>query len=640
MKKIVSFVNPNFNQGPKEFNAHYLPYSTGILWSYITTFPHLLERYELGEFIWKREEVSEVAERLKNHDIVGFSTYIWNRNYNYSLAKKLKELNPDILIVFGGPEPAIESTDLYQKHPYIDVTVIREGEIIFKNLLEANSREEFFNIRGLVINKNGETVSTGAGERIDNLDDIPSPYLSGLFDNLIEKHKDVRWNVTMETNRGCPYQCTFCDWGSLTYSKVKLFDEKRVCDELEWTGKQGFDFISFTDANFGIFEERDSRIADKLIEVQQKYKNPKSYTMAWAKNQKKSVIQIAKKLIEGGGAKIGLNLSVQSLHEDVLSAIRRKNLAMNKIEEVFDMCEKEGIPLYTELILGLPEETLESWKENFYKLFRANNHTGITVYQAQLLENAEMNLTQRKQYQIESSQIYDYIVGTYNEKEVKESIEVITATRDLPRETMLDAQVFSWFINTFHINGLTSYVSRYLYISQNVDYSEFYEKLLKHIQTNPWFKQEMELIREHYTNWSTMGAIDYPPISNVEIHGWNLIHSTIIKMHFEDKYDMVFNVIGDFLQKEYSLSQNLFEQLMDFQKRYIVDYKSIKNYPMTKDYDYDFIGYVQGIAPLESKTTYEFDFPEDKTVSLERFCEQIFFYRRRNFGKTWITKKN
>jgi hypothetical protein len=111
-------------------------------------------------------------------------------------------------------------------------------------------------------------------------------------------------------------------------------------------------------------------------------------------------------------------------------------------------------------------------------------------------------------------------------------------------------------------------------------------------------------------------------------------------MHFEDKYDMVFNVIGDFLQKEYSLSQNLFEQLMDFQKRYIVDYKSIKNYPMTKDYDYDFIGYVQGIAPLESKTTYEFDFPEDKTVSLERFCEQIFFYRRRNFGKTWITKKN
>jgi len=639
-KKIVSFVNPNFNQGPTELNAYYLPYTTGILWAYVNQFEHIRDRYQLGEFIWRREEISEVVERLKDHDIVGFSTYIWNRNYNYTLARELKKANPNILIIFGGPEPPISKKDIYERFPFIDVTVITEGEITFKRLLEANSREEYYNINGLLINENGVPKKTGLAERISELDTIPSPYLTGVFDHLIEAHKDVMWNVTMETNRGCPYQCTFCDWGSLTYAKIKKFDEQRVYDELEWTGKNGFDFISFTDANFGIFEERDSLIADKLIEVQKKYNNPKSYTMAWAKNQKKSVIQIAKKLIDGGGAKIGLNLSVQSLHEDVLSTIRRKNLAMNRIEEVFDMCEKEGIPLYTELILGLPEETLETWKENFYKLFRANNHTGITVYQAQLLENAEMNLTQREEYKIESSEIYDYIVGTYNEREVRESIEVITATKDLPRDKMLDAQVFSWFLNTFHINGLTSYISRFLYKSQDIDYSDFYEKLFQHIQTDEWFNKEIKLIRKHYDSWTNVGAIDYPPISTVEIHGWNLIHSTIIKMHFENLYQHFFDVIEKFVRKEYNLEEDLLKELLEFQRHYIVDYKKIKSYPLVKTFNYNFLEYMQDKANLNEQTSYEFDFPEDTSVSLERFCEQIFFYRRRNFGKTWITKKN
>jgi len=638
MKKIISFVNPNFNQGPKEFNAYYLPYSAGIIWSYVNQFDNIREKYELGEFIWRREEIDEVVERLKNHDIVGFSTYIWNRNYNYKLAKELKKVNPNMLIIFGGPEPPIEKKDIFERFSFIDLAVIREGEITFKKVLEASSPEDFYKIRGLVINENGKAITTGIADRISELDTIPSPYLSGLFDDLIAQNDDVRWNMTIETNRGCPYQCTFCDWGSLTYAKVKLFDEQRVYDELEWTGQHGFDFVSFTDANFGIFEERDARIADKLIEVQQTYNNPRSYTLAWAKNQKKSVIQIAKKLIDGGGAKIGLNLSVQSLHEDVLSAVRRKNLGMNKIEEVFEMCEKEGVPLYTELILGLPEETLESWKENFYKLFRANNHTGITVYQAQLLENAEMNLTQRAEHNIESAEVYDYIVGTYNEREVRESIEVVTATKDMPREKMLDAQVFSWFLNTFHINGLTSFISRYLYKAKNVDYSEFYENLFEYIHQDDWLKKEMNSVRHHYNIWTVNGEIAHEPISKVEIHGWNLIHSTIIKMHFEDKYEHFFDIIKNFVKSKYSLDDNLLDELLEFQKYYIIDHKKITNYPLTKTFNYDFLGYMQDISELDVPTTYEFDFPEDKTVSLDRFCEQIFFYRRRNFGKSWITK--
>ena len=80
-KKVISFVSPNFQQGPKEFNAYYLPYSPGILWSYVNQFNEINSNYKLGEFIWRRELIHDAVKILKYSDIVGFSMYIWNRSY-------------------------------------------------------------------------------------------------------------------------------------------------------------------------------------------------------------------------------------------------------------------------------------------------------------------------------------------------------------------------------------------------------------------------------------------------------------------------------------------------------------------------------------------------------------------------------
>lgn len=640
MKKTVSFVNPNFQQGPKELNAYYLPYSVGVLWSYVSQFEFITENYELGEIIWKRESIDGVVERLKDHDIVGFSSYVWNSNYNYTLAKKLKEANPNILIVFGGPEPPIEKKDYYQKYPFIDLTVVREGEITFKNLLEAFViGEDYKNVKGLVVNNNLVPINTGSTERISELSAVPSPYLTGLFDNIMKSNPEVTWNTTIETNRGCPYQCTFCDWGSLTYSKVKIFDLNRVYAELEWMGKSNCDFISFTDANFGIFEDRDSLIADKLIEVQNKYDYPKNYSIAWAKNQKKSVVNIVKKLMYEGKTKTGLNLSVQSLDEGVLGAIKRKNLAVNRIEEMFDLCEKNGIPLFTEVILGLPEETLETYKETFYKLFRLNNHTGVAIYQAELLENSEMNLKQREEYKIEGAMVYDYLFGTYAENEVIESIEVVAATKNMPREDMVEAQVYGWFLNTFHINGLTSYISRFLYKYSKVDYSDFYEKLFNFIKKDKWLSKEINSVANHYRNWTENGRIDYPPIGKMEIHGFNLIHSTTAKIQLDNKYEHVFNIIELFVKEHYNLDKTIFKELMSFQKNYFIDYKALKTYPKAVNYNNDFLGYLQNLNELETPVTIEFDFTENKDMTLLMYCENLYFGRRRNFGKSWLKKE-
>ena len=639
-KKKVSFVSPNFQQGPKEFNAFYLPYSPGVIWSYALQFPNVRDNYELGEFVWRRDPIEVSLDKIKDSDIVGFSNYIWNKNYNNKLAKELKKYNKDIIIIQGGPEPPITKKEFFELYPYVDFVVKQEGEITFKRLLEVIllNEKNFDSIQGLLINKDGQTIDTGPGIRIVDLDNIPSPYLTGVFDKLFEQYPEITWNATIESNRGCPYACTFCDWGSLTYNKIKKFKLERVFDEIEWIGSHKCDFMALTDANFGIFPERDMMIADKLVEARLKYGNPKAYTISWAKNQKQQVVDIVKKLIFEGGSTIGLNLSVQTMDENVLEIIKRKNLEQHKIEEVFDICELNNIPLFTEIILGLPGETLQTWKNNFYKLYKAGNHTGVTVYQAQLLENAEMNLTQREEYNIKGHMVWDYIVGSSNEPEdIQEGLEVVVSTKDLSREDMLEAQLHSWLQNTFHINGITNFISRTLYKKYNIEYSEFYEKLYKFIQSDSWLFSEIQRISTYYDNWTKKGRISHPDIMGIEIHGWNLIHSTIINIHAMGKHEYIFNLVEKFVKIHFDLDDSLVKDLLTLQKNYFIDYKEIHNYPKKIKLNHDIPKYVLEEVEFNKEIVYNFDFPENKNVSLQQFCEQIYFARRRNFGKAWLT---
>ena len=147
MKYKLAWVQPNFQQGPKEFNAYYLPYSAGVVWSYSLADPWVREHFEVTEWVWRREAVLETAERLAQNHIVAFSTYVWNHRYNYEIARQIKQINPDTLIIFGGPEPAITDPDLFHKEPYMDLVICYEGEITFKRILEHYESKDWESIQ-------------------------------------------------------------------------------------------------------------------------------------------------------------------------------------------------------------------------------------------------------------------------------------------------------------------------------------------------------------------------------------------------------------------------------------------------------------------------------------------------------------
>jgi radical SAM superfamily enzyme YgiQ (UPF0313 family) len=633
----IAWVQPNFQQGPKEFNAYYLPYSAGVIWSYSLADPAIRERFKVTEFLWRREAIEETAERLCQNDMVAFSTYVWNHRYNYELARQIKARNPNTVILFGGPEPAITDVNIFRDNPFMDLIICYEGEITFKRVLEVFDTKNWETVAGLLINRNGEAVKTEEAKRIESLEEVESPYLSGIFDQLIADHPEVTWQGTLETNRGCPYQCTFCDWGSLTYNKVKKFKLERVFAELEWMAQHNFDWISITDANFGMYPERDGMIADKIIECQEKYGSPRTFSVAWAKNQKKEVIDIVKKLLDAKGFNQGLTLSVQSLDLDVLENIRRKNMEMNKLNEVFELCDQRNIPAYTELILGLPGETLETWKKNFYALYELNQHTGITTFQAQLLENAEMNLLQKKLFKITSQPVTDYFAGSYSVEHIEESIDVITGTKDMPTPVMLDAQIFAWFQTTFHINGFATLVARFINKYLSISYNDYYEELFAHFMTNEWVKKEESEARMYFNNWMMTGRINHPKIG-VEIHGWNIIHRTSMNMHQENQVEQLYDHLEQFLER-YNLPPDLLASLMKLQRSYYIKYDDRNQYPMNLQLDYNIWEYLSFSKPLEKlPTVYRLDFPEDKTMSFNRFLELFYFARRRNFGKATVDR--
>jgi hypothetical protein len=204
---------------------------------------------------------------------------------------------------------------------------------------------------------------------------------------------------------------------------------------------------------------------------------------------------------------------------------------------------------------------------------------------------------------------------------------------------MLDAHVFSWFINTMHINGLSTLLSRLVYKYSNVSYADFYSELFDYIQHHDWLRKEQDEVRQYYTNWMSSGKIEHPSIG-IEIHGWNLIHRSIINMHVEKQYESIFDMLEQFMQR-YNLPENLLASAMKFQRNYLVAYEARNNYPMNVQLDYnlwEFLSFDQDLK--ETPVTYHLEFPEDKTMSFPRFLELFYFARRRNFGKATVENLN
>jgi len=591
MKNKVYLIQAEITSGP--INEHYLPFSIGCIWAYSSQFTDIQENFELCDVIWRRDRQSDILKKIVEPNIVGFSTYVWNHNWNLTLAKKIKQRWPNCLIVFGGPSINEE----WLQHDYIDVAMFGEGEEAWVKLLRQFSNhdpiERYWN-----------------NPRQTNIEHYPSPYLTGFFDRILKENPDVSWFMMLETNRGCPYHCTFCGWGAEYLNKLKVFNIERVAAEIEWAARNNIHWMFIIDANSGILKERDIEIAwmiRKAIELEGS--KIRRVTFNHAKNLNESCFEM-EKIIQKWT--YGLEMAVQSMHPATLEASKRINMGMNNLERAYALCKKHGIRYYTELVLGLPLETKETFINGLFKLMELGQHDSVKTYPCTVIPNSEMDSEEyrerygikliypRDMYRSKEERIWD------DEDQSHEDIAMVSSTNTMSSQDMAETLAYHWLLAQFHYTGICQIISKYLHHMHNVPYREFYDHL-------------HETLKKDQLGGSSIGSVE-EILSNYFKHG---------EVPDEEKYH---NVVALTLPESYKLSfisenKNYFIELgIKVGKKFVGIEKSIIDlqYAYLRDYSRDYPYDIESSIDIDRWTRADCLYRIEKRDAVSHMHDQMY----------------
>ena len=404
--------------------------------------------------LFKYIEKLETAIENNPPDILGLSNYAWCHRIGLEMFRIAKEKNLNIITVWGGPNfprDIISQEKFMKKHTNVDFYVPVDGETGFSNIVEKclELKELIFEnvlsspIEGcLSRDKNNKLQYSNPVIRIKNLDEIQSPYTSGILDEFF----DGRLSPMIQTNRGCPFSCTFCTDGSDLVKQVNKFSIKRIESDLEYISKKvpkNIRSMTISDLNFGMYA-RDLEICEIIAKFQKKYDYPKIIQTTTGKNQKEKIIKSVKHL---NGA-LRLMMSVQSMDEQVLDNIKRSNISVDHILDLAPEIEKEGLSTTAEVILGLPGESYESHIKTLKELVRADINY-VRAYTLMLIDGSEMNTPeQRKKWGFKTKFriLPKDFVKLKNNKTIIETEEVVIATNTLSFEEYVELRLLAFIM--------------------------------------------------------------------------------------------------------------------------------------------------------------------------------------------------
>ena len=560
--KEVYFVQVDISATLGAQNA-YLPYTAGILAANAWKSETVARNFVVKEFIFLREDVNTVVARMKAPAVVAFSNYCWNTEYNKLLAQAVKARFPDCVTVFGGHNIPDDFSFL-SAYPYIDILCHGEGEDTTRILLEALAEGG-----DLACVPNISYRAPEGFRRTETICqktlDYPSPYLEGWFDRIVEEHPEIQFNTILETSRGCPNQCAYCDWGLLR-ARVRMFPLERVKAEIRWFSEHKIAFVWGADANFGMFS-RDLEIADALVEAKETTGYPERMRMNYAKNNAENVFAIVKKFKQCEFDRIGATLSFQSLSPTVLKNIGRTNRDLDFYRELLTKYNTEGMKTYSELILGLPGETYESFIRGIGTLFEIGQHFVFEVYGCILLPNAQLGQKDyMKRFGIRTVQS-EIIRPHFHDVafDVKEYNTIVVETDSMPREMWVRANVFFYLAKAFHGNGLLRAFAIYLYTEKGIPYERFYDGALTYLEENPslFTAKLFADIRNHAEEQSrgiNNPRLKFAPCGDIV---WDDHEYAVL--HILERIDDFYGEILPYLRR-FAIAPAVFEDLLAYQK--------------------------------------------------------------------------
>lgn len=460
--------------GGQNQNRHF-PLAIGYLGTYLAQ----VYGHQVEVKLFKHLHKLNAATLARKPDVIGFSVYMWNEKISLEFAKALKQQSPKTLTVFGGPNVTLsqaERRQFFLQNPFVDKVVHMDGEYPFEQIIrtfletqrsvDAVKRKAFDFTSSMVdgaLVEGSEENEMRIGLNLDKgeMDHIRSPYTSGALDEFFADGEIA----LLESNKGCPFTCTFCQQGNAYYSKVRHFSTDRMAAEIDYIAKKVSEeehemtTVEYADPNFGMYV-RDREVTLAIRAAQDKYGFPKYIYSSTGKNRAELILANNEVLAPGSTS---LRSAIQSNNPDTLRAIKRKNIKLEVYQRIQEDMSKKGLGGVADLMLGLPEETLTSHTEGIYKLLDTDVRE-FACLQTIILTGTEMAEAEyRKQHGITTEyRVIPECYGTYDmlgeRKRIIEIEEIVTSTATLSFEDYLTCRRLHLVIMIFHNTRILDFV--------------------------------------------------------------------------------------------------------------------------------------------------------------------------------------
>lgn len=287
-------------------------------------------------------------------DYIGFSCYIWNIEMIKIIARRLKKVLPNTIMVFGGPEVSYEGAKFIEENPFADLVMKGEGEGTYKNLLTIwTEGGDYSDIKGIIYRDGSEIIENDNAEPM-KLDDIPF-----VYDDVDEFKNKI---IYYETQRGCPYNCQYCL--SSIEKGVRFLSPERVISDLQFFLDNKVKQVKFVDRTFNANHEHAMRIWKYIMEHDNGVTN--FHMELTADILRDEAMEMLK------GARKGLfqfEIGVQSTNESTIDAIKRNAEFGGITDVVKKIAEGGNIHQHLDLIAGLPYEGYESFGRSFNDVY-------------------------------------------------------------------------------------------------------------------------------------------------------------------------------------------------------------------------------------------------------------------------------
>lgn len=452
-RKVIALGDPGHTT--VLLSSNFIPLNIGFIASYLKAkFGDEIEIHLFKD----PEEIHSFA--INNRpDLIALSNYAWNQVLSLHLLKDYKLANPDGIAVMGGPNfPKDESRahEWLLAHPHIDFVVENEGETSMEALIGRLFEKDFS-----LIDAKAEPISgsffVGPERKLEyapcvmmkDLNDIPSPYLEGWFDQfLLNDIKGFTLLPMIEGSRGCPFACTFCRAGIET-NKMRNFATDRVCQEIDYitrfqkANNRPGSVMLITDQNFGIFR-RDIEIADQLQRSLESTGYPSKVLLTTGKTNVEVVLETMSHY-EG----FAMSLAAQSMDKEVLDTIKRKNFPVETFIVYQKTLEEQNKPSRSDIIVALPGETYESHLNTIRSLFKIGISEVDPFTHMMLLGTESEMPEERLKYQYETRwRLLPGSYSTFENERIFESEEVVIATNTMSFDEYVDLRKYHLLFTT------------------------------------------------------------------------------------------------------------------------------------------------------------------------------------------------